>query len=147
MKGFSFIFGLIIVTFLLTIGALMPYFVLRVHIKRYITYEIKNTNAQLVLLSLLPSTHEENGVLKPIYEILAEYIALHNTPDQPNIDFLQPIMNDLFENQPYKLYYFDKGNEVVLGQLGDPETYTFISKIVVPYNSDKLFKELYLVVD
>jgi hypothetical protein len=147
MKGFSFIFGLIIVTFLLIIGALMPYFVLRVHIQRYITYEIKNTNAQLVLLSLLSSTHEENGVLKPIYEILAEYIALHNTPDQLNIDFLRSIMNDLFENQPYKLYYFDNGNEVILGQLGDPETYTFISKIVVPYNSDKLFKELYLVVD
>jgi len=147
MKGMSFVFGLIMITFLLTIGALMPFFLLKVHIDRLIIYEIKNTDTQLILLSLLSSTHEESGISKPIYEIISEYMALQNTPDEPDIDFLDSMLDELVVTKSYKLYYSENGNEIVLSQSGDPSKYTVKTKIVLPYNSDKLFKQLYLVID
>lgn len=143
MKGIAFTFGMIMVTFMLILGAIMPFFFLVVHIERNIVYETRYTNTQLILLSLLTSTeiNSLDGSSKQVYEILAESIALNRPLD------LSSIMDYLVESKPYKLYYIENGQEIILGQSGDPSKYTARTKILIPYNSDQLYKELILVID
>jgi len=146
MKGIAFAFGLVLIQFLIIIAVIMPAFFLVVHIDRNIVYETRYTNAQLVLLSLLTSTQKDSldGSSKQVYEILVEYIVLDN---KPRINFIKPLLDMLIESKSYKLYYIENGQEIILGQSGDPSKYTAKTKILIPYNSDQLYKELILVVD
>jgi len=71
-KGFIILsFILIIITIALIIVIVVSSFFLRIHLVEILEYEQRYNNAQLGLISLLSSTHEN----KKIIEIIAEYEA------------------------------------------------------------------------
>jgi hypothetical protein len=145
-KGFSFIFAAVILTFLIQLAILMPFFALKVHIERVVIMETKYSNAQLTLLSLLSLTHTDplDNNIKPIYKIISEHMSLTVKPD---VTFLSSLLNDLVESRTYKLYYQESGGDVILAQSGSPSLATSSTSIILPYNSNQLSKELYLVID
>jgi hypothetical protein len=147
-KGIAFAMGAIIVSFLIMLAILMPFFVLRVHIERNVILETKYNNAQLALLSLLSSTHTDSldGNTKTVYEIIPESMSQKNKPD---LSFLKSLLNEFVDTNIYKLYYIDNGQERILANQGDFskfETFEAETLIVIPHNSGQLFKELYLVI-
>jgi hypothetical protein len=145
-KGIAFVFGAVIVTFLILIAILMPFLALKVHIERNVIFETKYNNVQLSLLSLLSTKYTDSldGTSKPVYEILSEHMSLKNKPD---ITFLNSLLNDLTENHVYELYYTENGQNQTLAKQGDPSKFETSTMIVIPYNSSQLYKELHLVID
>jgi len=145
-KGIAFIIGAIIVTFLALIGILMPFFAIRIHIERSVILETKYTNVELALLTLLSSTNTDtlDKKIKPVYEVISEYISL---TDKPDVGFLTPLLNDLIETHNYKLYYIESGQEKILAKQGEPLTYEAKTNVVLPYDENILMKEIHLVID
>ncbi len=146
MKGISMLLGGIIVTFFVIIAALMPFLVTKVHIDRLILFEVRSTNANLVLISLLSSTHTDtlDNQPKKVSEIIAEYIALN---DKPDISFLDSMLDNLVKSKSYKLFYEESGNVIVLSQSGNPSGYAVTAKIPLPYEKNRLYKDITLVID
>jgi len=143
MKGIGYMFGFLIITLLIMVGIVMPFFLLQVHIQRLVIYDVDYNNGQLILLSLLSSTQTDplDGKSKPVYEIIAESMALNRPLD------LSLKLDGLVKGKSYKLYYIENGQEISLGQSGDPSRFKVNTKIILPYNSDNLFKKLTLVID
>ena len=146
MKGMAMLLAGVIVTFFVLIAAFMPFLVTKVHIDRLILLELRHTNANLVLLSLLSSTAYDDldGQDKRVSEILGEYIALD---DKPDITFLISKLDNLVRSKSYMLLYENNGQPIVLVQSGNPSGYTVTTRISLPYNQTKLYEDIILVMD
>lgn len=143
MKGLSGLLALIMVTGLMVLMILLPALATRVHIRRVVNFETKHNNAQLALLALLSA--QKDG--KPVYQIISEYISFSSS-NKPNIGFLRSILDNLIPSKCYKLYYLENSQERILASSRCiPKQFRAEAKIVLPFGSNKLSQEIYLVID
>ena len=144
MKGVIGILGLVIAMMGLIIIVLFPSVSFQISATGITEFEYKNNNAQLTLLSSLYSTHvDEDGKLKSVSEIIAEFITLSQKPD---LGFLKNNPN-IAESNLYSITSSSLGTIATGKDTG--KNYPAKTKLPLPYNPDpkKLFDELILVID
>lgn len=108
---------------------------------RVIQYEETHDNSQMILITLLSSTH--NG--KSIQELIGEHIVFGN----PSINDLNQIITERLDKIVESECYSISTSEEILSENPDcnPQDYRKETFISLPYNSDKLTEELTLVIN
>ena len=147
MKGFSLAIAGILVTFFVVMAVLIPVFATKIHVQREMIYQTKYSSVQLALVSLLSSTEVDtsDGKTKPVYDILAEYVAFST---KPSIAFLGQKLDSLVDTKRYSLFYVDGGQTVVLKSSSlPPSQFTTTTKLLLPYDPNRMYVDLTLVMD
>jgi len=134
MKGIgvlTLVLALSVVTLVIAISLLATAIFLRVQLINQIELKYEFNNAQLVLLTLLSSTH--NG--EKISKLLAEHIIL-NEPS--NVDFLKIKLDKLVDSKCYRLSTSSK----TIIESKDISECSFESRsqtaLILPYSQEKV---------
>jgi len=128
----------IIITFLITVGILLPIKFLTTPIVNIVKYEENYDNAQMILISLLSSTKDG----KAVQQIIGEHLILGEPKD---LSFLNEKLDKLVSTKCYKLSTLSE--LLVKSPHCTPQKYTKEADITLPYNSKKLTEKLILVID
>jgi hypothetical protein len=126
----------IIAAVIIPIVMIMPIFILRIHEIAEIDLETKIDTGQLVLMSLLSSTTDG----KSTSQIIAEHIALGS---YKNINQILSQKLNKYSN----CYNLTIENEILAQTPGCVGTNTYTISIPLPYNHDKTFEEIKLVIE
>ncbi|MBL7169389.1 MAG: hypothetical protein ISS48_00015 [Candidatus Aenigmarchaeota archaeon] len=111
--------------------------------RRIIQYEQKHDNTQMILISLLSSTH--NG--KTIQEIIGEHLVLGEPSAEDIKNLLTDRLDKLVETKCYKLSTPSKTLVNTARKGCEPKDYEKDVDITLPYNSGKLTEKLILVIN
>ncbi len=137
MKGqISLPIILTVVSLAIVVGILVSIKFLTEPIVEVVKYEQSYEKIQTVLISLLSSTNENGKITEQ--QAIGEYLVLDK--GLGNID---DKLSSLVESGSYKLSTSSK----TLAEKSNPKNFTKETKIVLPYNKNKLTEKLYLVID
>jgi hypothetical protein len=131
--GIAIIGGIAIGT---TIILLLSSFFLRIHLIGTIEYRYEYDNSQLYLLTLLSKTHKN----KKIRTQIADNLQIGN----PDISFVKNELERIVRDRCYNLTTSIK---TIAKSDCTPSKYTVKTKIVLPYNPNRLVDTLTLVID
>jgi hypothetical protein len=123
----------IIIPIAITLMALLPVILLKIHIVKIIEMEFNYDNAGSALLMLLASTHDN----KPVAQLLAEHILLK-----------QPSNTDFAKNNIEKIvtcYKISTPSKTLIETTCSPE-YGASAKVALPYNYEKLVESVTLMI-
>ncbi|MFQ6055347.1 MAG: hypothetical protein ACE5J3_05120 [Methanosarcinales archaeon] len=109
---------------------------LRIHLIEVVDYRYEYDNSQLYLLTLLSKTYDG----KPIYTQIADHLQT----GEPDISFVKSELKRIVGDKCYKLF---TPTEIIAQSDCTPSKYTVQTKIVLPYNPNRLVETLTLVVD
>lgn len=126
----------IIAAVIIPIVMIMPIFVLRVHEIAQIDFETKMDTGQLVLMTLLSSTTDG----KPTSQVIAEHIAFGSYKN------INQILSEKL-NKYSNCYNLTTENEILAQTTSCVGTNTYTVSIPLPYNHDKTFEEIKLVIE
>ena len=137
MKGqISLPIILTVVSLGIVVGILVSIKFLTEPIVEVVKYEQSYEKIQMVLISLLSST-DENGEITE-QQAIGEHLILGK-----RLGNLDDKLSSLVESGFYKLSTSSK----TLAEKSNPMNFTKETKIVLPYNKNKLTETLYLVID
>lgn len=142
MKGLIdiIIFG-VVFTLILGFGTIFPYVELNTVFRAQTTIEYKYSSVSQALIVLLSETQQDSqtATIKPVIEIIGEYLSSDSKPD---MSFINNDLNLLFKN---KCYRFSVSSQTFGSGLCKEENVTITKNIVLPYNKQKLLGEIKLV--
>lgn len=141
MKGFAAILTIAVIGVIVSITAvvmiLMPLAVLRMHMIETVTRVYEYDNTQSSLLTLLSKTHDG--------ELVYPQISDNLQTGMPSVNFLKDELDTITGDKCYKL--LSSVGTIVIKEGCTPRKYSAQTKIVLPYNPDRLTETLKLVVD
>lgn len=140
MKGFALLTaGLVMAIFSVTaiVMMLLPLGLLKIHMVETVGRVYEYDNTQSYLLILLSKTHDGNL----IYTQMSENLQIGS----PDISFVKTELDTLTGSKCFKLTSSATTIAVQTGCI--PTKYSVQTKIVLPYNPDRLTETLKLVVD
>jgi len=131
----------ILVTLTIVLGILIPTKFMSVPTTRVVEYEQHHDNAQMILISLLSSTTDDE---KTIQELIGEYL-IFGEPD--DLDLL--IKEKLEKLVSSKCYSLSTPSKKLLIESIDcvPKEYKKDTYISLPYNLEGITEKLILVID
>jgi len=109
---------------------------LKIHLVGIVDYRYEYDNSQLYLLTLLSKTYND----KPIYTQIANNLQTGS----PSLTFVKSELEKIVGDRCYKLFTSAK---TIAQSACTPSKYTVQTKIVLPYNPDRLVETLTLVID
>lgn len=142
ITGLEMLFMGLIGTFTIIVGGLIPSSTVKLTEEKQIIFEQNYNKVQLVLLNLLSTTNDN----KKVYESIAENIAVKS---KPSLEFLKEYLDKL-AGKCYKLTTVETipilgptDTDILVSEEKDCQfNYFANATIVLPYNPDKLIKEL-----